>query len=46
MRDIAGPFRGSEVADIVAGLDFKAHEVLYVNVRTGQHVVTIPPEMK
>lgn len=41
-----GAASSREVRDAVGALDFRAHEVLYVDTRTGNVAVTIPPETR
>lgn len=42
LSDISGQ-SGKQLADVVQGLNFSAHEVLYVNTATGEMAITTPP---
>lgn len=44
LRDVSGEFSGGDLEAVVRRLDFRKHEVLYVNTRTGASAITIPPK--
>lgn len=45
LRDIGGNFSGMNLERVVGHLDWNKHEVLYLNTRTSQSVITIPPKV-
>lgn len=44
IQDISGNVDRARVAQTVQALDFNKYEVLYVNVRTGELIITTPPK--
>lgn len=44
LKQIGGPGEKAGLVDTIMGLNYPAHEVLYVNAKTGQRLITIPPK--
>lgn len=44
LREIGGDFGDVDLRRVVGGLNFRRHETLYLNTRTGQALITVPPK--